>query len=164
MGGMWRPDAGPCVAQVAEWGQHADDVEYMRMLKEMPKKVLKRRETVCKDSDLKKATQKQGKVHFSICVWNLSEYSKSGGLGAEAASMIHFYYESKDERKVLNAFSSAGIDLESTEAVPVDPDSSLSYEQQIMYTKENLFLQDEYSWEEGAPLSADELKSRFKMK
>merc|ERR1712060_671864 len=118
------------------------------------------REIICKDIDLKKATQKQGKIHFSICVWNLSEYSKSRGLGAEAASMVHVYYESK----VLNAFTSAGIDLESTEAAPVDPDSNLSYEQQIMYTKENLFLQDEYSWEEGAPLSADELKSRFKMK
>mmetsp|Transcript_10910 Transcript_10910/g.14602 ORF Transcript_10910/g.14602 Transcript_10910/m.14602 type:complete len:131 (+) Transcript_10910:1-393(+) len=130
----------------------------------MPKKILKRREIVCKDAALEKATQKQGKVHFSVCVWNLSEYSKSGGLGEEAASMAHVFYESKDERKVLNAFSSAGVDLESAEAVPVDPNSSLPHEQNIMYTKENLYLQDLYTWEEGAPLSADDLKSRFKMK
>mmetsp|Transcript_66109 Transcript_66109/g.149209 ORF Transcript_66109/g.149209 Transcript_66109/m.149209 type:complete len:96 (+) Transcript_66109:68-355(+) len=54
---MWRPDAGPCVAQVAEWGKHPDDVEYMRMLKAMPKKILKRRETVCKDKDLEVVVQ-----------------------------------------------------------------------------------------------------------
>mmetsp|Transcript_44117 Transcript_44117/g.89033 ORF Transcript_44117/g.89033 Transcript_44117/m.89033 type:complete len:162 (-) Transcript_44117:148-633(-) len=161
---MWRPDAGPCVAQVAEWGSHPDDVEYMRLMKAMPKKVLKRREIVCKDGALEKATQKQGKVHFSVCVWNLSEYSKSSGLGEEASSMVHVFYESKDERKVLNAFSSAGIDLESAEAVPVDPSSSLGHEQQIMYAQENLYLQDLYTWEEGPPLGADELKSRFKMK
>merc|ERR1712004_228984 len=139
---MWRPDAGSCVAQVAEWGQHPDDMEYMKMLKAMPKKILKRREIVCKDKDLEKASQKQGKAHFSLCVWNLSEF-----------------YESKDERKVLNAFASAGIDLESAEAVPVDPDSSVPHEQNIMYTKENLYLQDMYNWEEGPPLPAAELKS-----
>merc|ERR1712079_101146 len=143
---------------------HPHDLEYMKMLKAMPKKVLKRREIVCKDKDLEKASQKQGKVHFSLCVWNLSEYSKSSGLGDEAASMIHVFYESKDERKVLNAFASAGIDLESSEAVPVEPDSSVPHEQNIMYTKENLHLQDMYSWEEGPSLPASDLKSRFKMK
>ena len=30
-------------AQVADWGEHPDDVEYMRQLKALPKKVLKRR-------------------------------------------------------------------------------------------------------------------------
>merc|ERR1711879_1063274 len=138
---MWRPDPGPCVPQVAEWGQHPDDVEYMRMSKEMPKKVLKRREIICKDVDLQKATRKQGKVHYSICVWNLSEYSRSGGLGDDASSLIHVFYESKDERKVLNAFTSAGIALEAAEAVPLDPNSSLAHGQQIMYTKECLYLQ-----------------------
>merc|ERR1712107_805172 len=97
-------------------------------------------------------------------VWNLSEYSKSSGLGDEAASMVHIFYESKDERKVLNAFSSAGIDLESAEAVPVDPTSSVEHEQHIMCAKGNLYLQDLYTWEEGPPMSADDLKSRFKMK
>merc|ERR1719499_1710624 len=134
------------------------------MLKAMPKRTLKRREITVKDKDLEKVTAKQGKVHFSIACWNLSEYSKSSGLGDEAASMIHVFYESKDERKVLNAFASAGIDLESAEAVPVDPDSSVPHEQNIMYTKENLYLQDMYNWEEGPPLPASELKSRFKMK
>mmetsp|Transcript_101476 Transcript_101476/g.227721 ORF Transcript_101476/g.227721 Transcript_101476/m.227721 type:complete len:162 (-) Transcript_101476:112-597(-) len=161
---MWRPDAGACVAKVAVWGSHPDDEEYMKMLKDMPKRTLKRREIVAKDCALEKATQKQGKVHFSVCVWNLSEYSKSSGLGDEGASMVHVFYESKDERKVLNAFSSAGIDLEAAEAVPVDPNSSLPHEQHVMYTKENLYLQDLYTWEEGPPLSADDLKSRFKMK
>merc|ERR1711862_214065 len=107
------------------------------------------REITCKDKDLEKASQKQGKVHFSICVWNLSEYSKSSGPGDDASSLIHVFYESKDERKVLNVFTSAGIDLESAEAVPVDPDSALAHEQQIMYAKECLFLQDQYNWEEG---------------
>eukprot|EP00406_Dinophysis_acuminata_P070486 CAMPEP_0179296248 /NCGR_PEP_ID=MMETSP0797-20121207/44840_1 /TAXON_ID=47934 /ORGANISM="Dinophysis acuminata, Strain DAEP01" /LENGTH=32 /DNA_ID= /DNA_START= /DNA_END= /DNA_ORIENTATION= len=32
-----------------------------------------------------------------------------------------------------------------------------------MYMKECLFLQDEYAWEEGPPMSAQELKKRFKM-
>merc|ERR1711897_87759 len=100
-----------------------------------------------KDKDLEKVTAKQGKVHFSVACWNFSEYSKSSGPGAEAASIVHVFYESKDERKVLNCFSSAGIDLESAEAVPVDPNSSLAHEQNIMYTKENLYLQDLYSWE-----------------
>merc|ERR1712113_651028 len=106
---------------------------------------------------------KQGKVHFSVCCWHLSEYSKSSGLGDAAASLIHVFYESKDERKVLNVFSSAGIDLESVEAEPVDPDSSLPHEQHIMYTKECLFLQDQSCWEEGPPLSNEELTSRFRL-
>merc|ERR1711972_1271550 len=84
---MWRADAGYCVATTAEWGEHPDDVEYMRMLKAMPKKVLKKREMTVKDKDLAKACAKQGKVHFSICVWHLSEFSKSSGMGDEAASL-----------------------------------------------------------------------------
>mmetsp|Transcript_50151 Transcript_50151/g.107457 ORF Transcript_50151/g.107457 Transcript_50151/m.107457 type:complete len:162 (+) Transcript_50151:21-506(+) len=161
---MWRPDAGYCVATTAEWGEHPDDVEYMRMLKAMPKKVLKKREMTVKDVDLAKACAKQGKVHFSICCWHLSEFSKSSGVGEAASSLIAVFYESKDERKVLNCFSSAGIDLESAEAVPVDPNSSLEYEQKVMYNKECLYLEDTYSWEEGQPMSAADLKSRFKMK
>merc|ERR1712004_615292 len=90
---------------------------------------------------------------MGVACWNLSEYSKNSGPGAEASSIIHVFYESKDERKVLNCFSSAGIDLESAEAQPVDPNSSLAHEQQIMYMKECLFLQDEYAWEEGPPMS-----------
>merc|ERR1712190_581894 len=70
----------------------------------------------------------------------------------------------KDERKVLNCFSSAGIDLEAVEAVPVDTASDKEYEQKIMYHKECLYLEDVYSWEEGKPLSAADLKSKFKMK
>eukprot|EP00440_Ansanella_granifera_P005967 gb/GFBE01006472.1/.p1 GENE.gb/GFBE01006472.1/~~gb/GFBE01006472.1/.p1 ORF type:complete len:166 (+),score=62.26 gb/GFBE01006472.1/:1-498(+) len=158
---MWRPDAGPCVAEVAEWGEHPDDVEYMRQLKALPKKVLKCREIVAKDVDLKRACQKQGKVHFSVACWNLSEYSRSGGLDDEAASLIHVFYEGKDERKVLNAFSSAGIDLEAAEAMPVDPNSPKKHEQQIMYAKECLFIQDSSSWEEGKPLTPEEIKQRF---
>merc|ERR1719264_1778623 len=130
----------------------------------MPKRIMKRREIILKNAELDKACRKQGKVNFSVAAWPLSEYSRSGGLGEDAASLIHVFYESKDERKVLNAFSAAGIDLESAEAVPVDPDSSVPHEQNIMYTKENLYLQDMYNWEEGPPLPASELKSRFKMK
>mmetsp|Transcript_93614 Transcript_93614/g.166564 ORF Transcript_93614/g.166564 Transcript_93614/m.166564 type:complete len:166 (-) Transcript_93614:134-631(-) len=158
---MWRPDPGPCVAEVAEWGEHADDVEYMRQLKALPKKILKRREVVVQDQDLAKACQKQGKLHFSVAVWNLSEYSRSGGLGDAAASLVHVFYEGKDERKVLNAFSSAGIDLEAAEAVPVDPSSAKKHEQQIMYAKECLYIQDDSAWEEGQPLSPEEVKQRF---
>merc|ERR1712183_866725 len=113
--------------------------------------------------DMEKASAKMGKAHFSVACWNLSEFSKSSGIGEAASSLVAVFYESKDERKVLNCFSSAGIDLESAEAVPVDPNSSLAHEQQIMYMKECLFLQDEYAWEEGPPMSADELKARFKM-
>merc|ERR1712048_897974 len=98
---MWRPDAGYCVATTAEWGEHPDDVEYMRMLKAMPKKVLKKREMTVKDQDLAKACAKQGKVHFSICCWHLSEFSKSSGVGEAASSLVAVFYESKDERKVL---------------------------------------------------------------
>eukprot|EP00933_Yihiella_yeosuensis_P041591 TRINITY_DN35993_c0_g1_i1.p1 TRINITY_DN35993_c0_g1~~TRINITY_DN35993_c0_g1_i1.p1 ORF type:complete len:164 (-),score=49.75 TRINITY_DN35993_c0_g1_i1:264-755(-) len=158
---MWRPDAGPCVAEVAEWGEHPDDVEFIRQMKALPKKILKRREVLVKDIDLTKVCQKQGKVHFSVAVWNLSEYSRNSGLGDELSSLVHVYYEAKDERKVLNAFSSAGIDLEQSEAVPVDPSSGKKYEQQMMYSKECLFVQDENCWEEGLPLSPEELKSRF---
>lgn len=89
---MWRPDPGPCVAEVAEWGEHPDDVEYLRQLKALPKKILKRRETVVRDVDLQKVCQKQGKIHFSVTCWNLSEYSRSGGLEDEAASLIHVFY------------------------------------------------------------------------
>merc|ERR1740123_379218 len=133
------------------------------MLKAMPKKILKRREVVCKDSALEKATQKQGKVNFSIACWPLSEYSRSSGLGDDAASLVHVFYESKDERKVLNAFSAAGVELEAMEAVPVDPNSSYPHEQEIMYSKECVLIQDNYVHEEGPPMSAEELKKRFKM-
>eukprot|EP00933_Yihiella_yeosuensis_P003394 TRINITY_DN10615_c0_g1_i1.p1 TRINITY_DN10615_c0_g1~~TRINITY_DN10615_c0_g1_i1.p1 ORF type:complete len:165 (+),score=39.55 TRINITY_DN10615_c0_g1_i1:63-557(+) len=159
---MWRPDAGPCVAEVAEWGEHPDDVEFIRQMKALPKKILKRRELCVKDNLLAKVCEKQGKVHFSIAVWNLSEYSRNGGPSEEEqASFIHVFYEAKDERKVLNAFSSAGVDLEEVEAVPVDPNSPRKHEQQIMYAKECLFIQDQNTWEEGAPLSPEELRNRF---
>ncbi|CAE8614037.1 unnamed protein product [Polarella glacialis] len=192
---MWRPDPGPCVAQVAEWGEHADDVEYMRQLKALSKKILKRREVTVKDADLAKACQKQGKVHFSVACWNLSEYSRvteqelerlkqiqSGPeLIGDASSLAHVFYEGKEGKDVnkvrragdvifvswrfavLNAFSSAGIDLEQSEAVPVDPNSSKRHEQQIMYAKECLFIQDDAAWEQGPPLSPEEITQRLKV-
>ncbi|CAE8653911.1 unnamed protein product [Polarella glacialis] len=86
---MWRPDPGPCVAQVAEWGEHADDVEYMRQLKALSKKILKRREVTVKDADLAKACQKQGKVHFSVACWNLSEYSRSPSCASLLVGRMH---------------------------------------------------------------------------
>merc|ERR1719446_1918344 len=91
---------------------------------------------------------KQEKISFSIVAWNLSMFSRNSGAGDEKASIVHVFYESKDERKVLNAFSSSGIDLESAEAVPVDPASSLQHEQRIMYTTEPLYLEDTYEYEE----------------
>merc|ERR1719408_506356 len=128
----------------------------------MAKKVMKRREAIVKDKDLERITAKMGKVHFSVACWNLSEYSKSSGPGDDLASIAQVYYESKDERKVLNAFSSAGIDLESADANPVDPQSSERHEQRIMYTKEPLYLEDVYEYEEREnPLTADEIKKRF---
>merc|ERR1711862_807112 len=102
-------------------------------------------------------------VSFSVACWALSEYSKSSGLGDDAASIVQVFYESKDERKVLNTFAAAGVDLEQVEASPVDPASSLQHEQEIMYSQESLFIKDDYVYEEGPPLSAAELKKRFGM-
>merc|ERR1712050_550326 len=115
----------------------------------------KKREITAKDVALKKVLSKQGKVHFSLAQLHLSQYSKSSGPGDELASIALVYYESKDERKVLNAFQSAGIDLESVEAEPVDPASTLMFEQKLMYMQDDQHLIDEYTYEEGPPLSIE---------
>merc|ERR1711988_1753627 len=121
-------------------------------------RILKRREITAKDIDLKKVKTKQEKINFSVVAWSLCMYSRSSGVGEEKASIIHVFYESKDERKVLNAFSSSGIDLESAEAEPVDPASNLHHEQRIMYTTESLYLEDTYEYEErDSPLTIEEL-------
>merc|ERR1712110_964397 len=130
---MWSPNPGPCVADVLPWGEHPDDVEYEKALKAMPKKIMKKREFTANDKDFDKVAKKMGKIDFCVAIWPLSPYSKNSGIGDESKSFLAVYYESKAERKVLNAFSSAGIDLESAEAEPVDPKSSLAYEQEIMY-------------------------------
>merc|ERR1719163_275139 len=123
----------------------------------MPKRILKRREITAKETDLKKVRTKQEKIPFSVVSWSLCMYSRSSGVGEEKASIIHVFYESKDERKVLNAFSSSGIDLEAAEASPVDPSSNLAHEQRIMYTHEPLYLEDAYEYEERAnPLTDEE--------
>merc|ERR1711862_660696 len=159
---MWRPDAGPCVVEPREFGELPDDVEYMKLLKGMPKRILKMREITAKDVDLKKVKAKQEKINFSVVTWPLTIYSRSSGVGDEKASLIHVYYESKDERKVLSAFGSSGIALEDAEAAPVDPASSLPHEQRIMYVTESLWLEDTYDYEErDKALSADELAARF---
>mmetsp|Transcript_42450 Transcript_42450/g.66205 ORF Transcript_42450/g.66205 Transcript_42450/m.66205 type:complete len:162 (-) Transcript_42450:41-526(-) len=161
---MWRPDPGPCVVEPREFGELPDDVEYMKLLKGMPKRILKRREIIAKDVDLKKVKTKQEKVNFSVVAWGLCMYSRSSGVGDEKASIVHVFYESKDERKVLNAFSSSGIDLESAEAVPVDPSSSLAHEQRVMYITEPLYLEDTYDYEErDDPMTMEELRKRFNM-
>merc|ERR1712166_1142183 len=161
---MWRPDPGPCVVEPREFGELADDMEYMKLLKGMPKRILKRREMTAKDSDMKKVKAKQEKIPFSVVSWSLCMYSRNSGVGEEKASIVHVFYESKDERKVLNAFSASGLDLQSAEAVPVDPTSSLPHEQRIMYTTEALYLEDTYEYEEReTPLSKDELKKRFEL-
>merc|ERR1711939_1127533 len=134
----------------------------MQMLRSMPKRVLKKREVIAKDSDMKKVKAKQEKLAFSVVTWSLCMYSRNSGVGNEKSSIVHVFYESKDERKVLNAFSSAGIDLESSEANPVDPQSSERHEQRIMYTKEPLYLEDVYEYEErDNPLTAAEIQKRF---
>merc|ERR1712037_407473 len=158
---MWRPDPGNCVAEVVEFGEHPDDVEYIRMLKQMPKNILKRREITCKDIDLKKVQAKQDKVNFSVARWPLTIYSKSSGPGDEKASIIHAFYESKDERKVLNAFSSSGIDLESAEAVPVEPNSSLHHEQKAMYSEKNIWEVSDYEHEETPVATLEEIKKKM---
>lgn len=66
----------------------------------MSKRIMKRRELIVKNLDLERVTKKQGKVNFSIACWALSEYSKSSGLGDEAASIVHIFYESKDPRPI----------------------------------------------------------------
>mmetsp|Transcript_54497 Transcript_54497/g.100325 ORF Transcript_54497/g.100325 Transcript_54497/m.100325 type:complete len:161 (+) Transcript_54497:90-572(+) len=159
---MWRPDPGACVAEPREFGSLPDDLEYMKLLKGMPKRILKKREIIAKDSDLKKAKTKQEKISFSVIQFSLSMYSRSSGLGDEKSSIVQVFYESKDERKVLNAFSSSGIDLESAEAMPVDPASSVQVEQMLMYKSESLWLDDPYEYEEREkPLSMSEVSSRF---
>merc|ERR1711877_50197 len=136
----------------------------MKLLKGMQKRILKRREITAKDIDLKKVKTKQEKINFSVVAWSLCMYSRSSGVGDEKASIVHVFYESKDERKVLNAFSASGIDLESAEAVPVDPASSLRHEQRIMYVTEPLYLEDTYDYEErDAPLTTEELRQRFNL-
>jgi len=121
------------------------------MLTAIPKRVLIRREVTIKDRDCERVATKQGKVHFSVARWRLTEFSESSGPDTESASILHVFYESKDERKVMNCFSAAGIDLGAVEAVPVDPNSSHAHEQRIMYMKESLFLEDECAYEEGPP-------------
>eukprot|EP00928_Gymnodinium_smaydae_P031486 TRINITY_DN23092_c0_g2_i1.p1 TRINITY_DN23092_c0_g2~~TRINITY_DN23092_c0_g2_i1.p1 ORF type:complete len:162 (-),score=43.41 TRINITY_DN23092_c0_g2_i1:214-699(-) len=159
---MWRPDPGPCVAEVKEWGEHEDDIEYEKILRSLPKKILKRRELIVKNAKLAKVKDKQGpKTPFSLCVWRLSEFSRSSGPGEEAASMIAVYYESKDERKVMSAFSQAGIDLQAAEAAPVDPKSPLQHEQDMMYMPQCLYLEDTSIHEETPMLSREEIRQRL---
>eukprot|EP00747_Dinoflagellata_sp_TGD_P211440 gnl/TRDRNA2_/TRDRNA2_84683_c0_seq1.p1 gnl/TRDRNA2_/TRDRNA2_84683_c0~~gnl/TRDRNA2_/TRDRNA2_84683_c0_seq1.p1 ORF type:complete len:151 (+),score=50.95 gnl/TRDRNA2_/TRDRNA2_84683_c0_seq1:75-527(+) len=144
---MWRPDPGPCVPEPSK----EPDLDWEKQIKSLPKKILKRREITCKTKDLRKAVEKNEKVNFSVVAWHLTEFSKSSGYGDEAGSVVHVFYEAKDERKVLNVFSSSGIDLEAAEAVPVDPKSPYQHEQECMYHKEPLFLEDPYMYEEGPP-------------
>mmetsp|Transcript_68912 Transcript_68912/g.165405 ORF Transcript_68912/g.165405 Transcript_68912/m.165405 type:complete len:203 (+) Transcript_68912:76-684(+) len=139
---MWRADPGPCVAPVLAWGESPDDIEYERMLKAMPKKVLLCRELIMKDSQLEKVCKRLGKIDFSLVVWKLSEYSRSSGFGDAAASFVKVYYETKAEKKVLNVFSAAGCALEESEVIPVDPKSSCSYEQDIMYFPNSVYYKD----------------------
>eukprot|EP00811_Abedinium_folium_P007559 NODE_16978_length_967_cov_10.564286.p2 GENE.NODE_16978_length_967_cov_10.564286~~NODE_16978_length_967_cov_10.564286.p2 ORF type:complete len:161 (+),score=60.24 NODE_16978_length_967_cov_10.564286:94-576(+) len=160
---MWSPNPGPCVAAVAEWGQNVDDLEYEKALLSMPKKVLKRREMVVKNTDCKKILQKMERVRFSVACWPLSEFSAESGRGDDQASLIHVYYERNAERKVLNAFSSCGIDLESAEAVSVDPESSIRHEQDIMFHQEGLFLTDNHMHELTPIRTLDEIKRAFNM-
>eukprot|EP00929_Paragymnodinium_shiwhaense_P015193 TRINITY_DN123249_c0_g1_i1.p2 TRINITY_DN123249_c0_g1~~TRINITY_DN123249_c0_g1_i1.p2 ORF type:complete len:161 (-),score=52.40 TRINITY_DN123249_c0_g1_i1:71-553(-) len=158
---MWRPDAGPCVAEVAEWGTHPDDVEYERKLRSIPKKILKRRQITVKNILLEKVKAKQGPTKFSVACWPLSQYSKSSGSGEDAASIIQVFYENKDERKVMQCFSSCGIDLATAEAEPVDPKSPLQHEQEIMYMPQCLFLTDTGVHEESPGLSLEEIKQKL---
>mmetsp|Transcript_8607 Transcript_8607/g.15443 ORF Transcript_8607/g.15443 Transcript_8607/m.15443 type:complete len:194 (+) Transcript_8607:67-648(+) len=139
---MWRADPGPCVAPAVPWGDHPDDIEYERMLKAMPKKILLCRELIMKDSQLEKVSKRLGKIDFSIVVWKLSEYSQSSGFGEAAASYVKVYYELKLEKKVLNLFQTAGCTLDAVEATPVDPKSSSAYEQDIMYFPNSVFYRD----------------------
>jgi len=158
---MWRPDAGPCVPEVAEWGTHPDDIEYERTLRSIPKKILKRREVIVKNSIVEKLKGKQGPTKFSAACWPLSEYSKSSGPGEDAASMLHVFYENREERKVMQAFSSCGVDLASAEAVPVDPKSPLQHEQDFMYMPQCMFLTDTTTHEESPQLSLEEIKEKL---
>eukprot|EP00971_Amphidinium_carterae_P259191 5143637-Amphidinium_carterae.1 len=95
---MWRADPGPCVAPAVPWGDHPDDIEYERMLKAMPKKILLCRELIMKDSQLEKVCKRLGKIDFSVVVWKLSEYSQSSGFGEAAASYVKVLNRKKRTR------------------------------------------------------------------
>eukprot|EP00438_Fugacium_kawagutii_P031264 Skav218636 [mRNA] locus=scaffold365:296020:297409:- [translate_table: standard] len=114
---MWRPDAGPCVAQVADWGEHPDDVEYMRQLKALPKKVLKRREVIAKDRGLLGSPGTcavRPEIHFSVACWNLSEYSRNGGVQDQVGiSMAGSAWNSHGTAGRAQAFTARGIELDS---------------------------------------------------
>mmetsp|Transcript_61105 Transcript_61105/g.132441 ORF Transcript_61105/g.132441 Transcript_61105/m.132441 type:complete len:169 (+) Transcript_61105:92-598(+) len=158
---MWRPDPGVCVPAIAEFGEHPKDLEHIKMIKSMPRKILRRREIIVKDTDLKKIEGKQGKVPFHVVCWHLSQYSRSSGPGDEAASFIHVLYESKHERKVLNAFALSGVDLESAEMSAVDPYSSVQHEQDIMYSPVCMFVRDVNVYEESPPLPPEEIRKKL---
>jgi len=158
---MWRPDPGLMIAPVADWGDHPDDLEWEEQQRSLPRKIMKKREVIVKDTQLKKLQQRQGRTKFSLTRARLSEYSKSSGLGEDAASIIQVYYEVSEERKVLAAFSATGIDLEAEEAVPVDPKSPLKHEQDIMLAEGVVTFEDTDLYEEGPPLPPDEIKAKM---
>ena len=154
-----------------------------------------------KDTQLEKVRKRLGKTDFSLVVWQLSEYSRSSGFGAEKASLVRVYYESKVEKKVMGVFQNAGCELESVEATPVEPKSNIAFEQDIMYYPQSIYytdgvmegdqtdklfslvpeegkpavinitaslgppgpkyLRSAVGWEEGPPLSADEIRQRL---
>merc|ERR1711920_1146690 len=138
-------------------------MEYLRMLNELPKRALKRREVIMRNTDLAKASDNRDRGRFSLACWTFSEYSRSSGLGKEAASIVRVFYEGRDERKVFQAFSDVGVDLAAAEVVAVDPESSLSHEQDIMLSNSHLLLKDTRRWEEAPPLTRDEIKAKFGM-
>lgn len=162
------------MAQVAECGEHPDHVEHKRQLKWMSKRIMKRRELTVKNLDFEQATRsmagsdslserreaRQGQIlHRVLGVgWVLEEQ----GLGRRGRQH-HGHYESKDERKFLKAVSAAGVHIASVEAAPIEPDSSLPHEQEIMHSREALFIQDDFVYEGGPQMSTEELKKRFSM-
>lgn len=97
------------------------------------------------------------KNDFSVMAYPLMEGPYSGE-GDDKTFWIIVFYEPGKKTKVERAFKSAGFDLGEYEQVPVDPDTKMEEEKQLMDTHGNestrVCVMSEYEWtvvDKGTP-------------
>merc|ERR1712039_673506 len=126
-----------------------DLLAYDEELDALPRKMLLKRCVHARAPQLAKLrdTEYMTKFHYSLNICALRPDTKFSGKGDEQGFLVWVYYEPAREAPLIKALRTIGVNLDDAEAEDVDPESTLMFEQQMMYSQEmimhvNLFEYD----------------------
>jgi len=117
--------------------------EWEETLDAMPMRTLLKREIYMRLPAVDKVKVQMMEQKFSMLVIPLHKDTAMSGEGEQQGFICTIYYEPANEKRVLNCFKKAGLDLAKKECKPLDPDNCNDEEWYFIYSEgEMMYISD----------------------